>query len=242
VPFLRFSRDKRGYEHTYLVHTSNRRGRPARPRILYWYRTPPGIRVGRPPFDEEVRRTIEAHNPGVTFDWSTFAATTIPPAEPEPWWERRRAERVARQARRADDEPPKAAQAADEAQAAAGGVPELDAEPLPLDAAFVPAPLSDVTISIVEPSGEPAAAESSTSSGVQQPAGETTPRRRRRRRGGRRRRGRSQDQPQPGSAAPAGPDVSGAARVDDSGPDDDSSGALDDADDPAENGGSSSEG
>ena len=67
--FLRFSRDKRGYEHFYLVQpTTNRRGK-TRARILYWFRTPPGVRVGRLPFDADVQRTIEAQNPGVTFDW-----------------------------------------------------------------------------------------------------------------------------------------------------------------------------
>ena len=57
---LTISRDRRGYEHFYLVQpASHRRGKgPAR--ILYWFRTPPGIKVGRPPFDEEMRRRIEA--------------------------------------------------------------------------------------------------------------------------------------------------------------------------------------
>jgi hypothetical protein len=105
VPFLRFSRDKRGYENTYLVHTQNRRGKAPRQRILYWYRTPPGVRVGRPPFDEEARRGIEAQNPDLTFDWPTIVATPIPPpAENEQWRERRRAERAAKQAQRAEDD------------------------------------------------------------------------------------------------------------------------------------------
>jgi hypothetical protein len=105
VPFLKFSRDKRGYESTYLVHTQNRRGKAPRQRILYWYRTPPGVRVGRPPFDEEARRRIEAQNPDLTFDWPTIVATPIPPpAENEQWRERRRAERAAKQAQRVEDE------------------------------------------------------------------------------------------------------------------------------------------
>src|SRR5947208_2241473 len=76
---LTISRDRRGYEHFYLVQpASHRRGRgPAR--ILYWFRTPPGIKVGRPPFDEEMRRRIEAQNPGVTFDWAQLEATPAPP-------------------------------------------------------------------------------------------------------------------------------------------------------------------
>jgi ribonuclease E len=176
------------------------------------------------------------------FDWSTFAATTIPPAEPEPWWERRRAERVARQARRADDDGPKAAHAPADAEPPAmvpRSLAELDAEPLPVDAASIAVPVLDATISVAEPSAESEAAAPPALPGAQ-PAGETGPRRRRRRRGGRRRR-RSQDQPQAGSVAPPTPDAGDAAQVEDNGPDDGPSDALDGADDPAENGGSSSE-
>jgi hypothetical protein len=105
VPFLRFSRDKRGYENTYLVQIQDRRGKSFRQRILYWYRTPPGVRVGRPPFDEEARRRLEAQNPDVIFDWPAIIATPIPPpAENEQWRERRRAERAAKQAQQADDD------------------------------------------------------------------------------------------------------------------------------------------
>ena len=58
MAFLRFTRDKRGYEHFYLVEAStNRRGK-TRARVLYWFRTPPGIKVGREPFDEDVRRAL----------------------------------------------------------------------------------------------------------------------------------------------------------------------------------------
>ena len=102
---LRFSRDKRGYEHFYLVQPERPGKGPAR--ILYWFRTPPGIKVGRAPFDEELKRRIEAQNPGVTFDWPRLLATPVPPPAPEPerWRERRqieRAEKAARAARRAD--------------------------------------------------------------------------------------------------------------------------------------------
>jgi hypothetical protein len=65
---LRFTRDKRGYETTLLVHTVRRNGR-SRQRILYWFRTPPGVKVGRPALDEEAIRWIEEHNPDIEFDW-----------------------------------------------------------------------------------------------------------------------------------------------------------------------------
>jgi len=102
MAFLRFTRDKRGYEHFSLVEaTTNRRGK-SRSRLLYWYRTPPNIRVGREPFDEAVRRELEAHNPGVQFDWRKIVETPIPSADVEHWRERRRAEKAEKAARRAE--------------------------------------------------------------------------------------------------------------------------------------------
>lgn len=71
MPFLRLSRDRRGYENTYLLHTPQH-GVP--PRVLYWYRTAPGVRVGRPALDEDAIRTIEEQHPEVEFNWSEILA------------------------------------------------------------------------------------------------------------------------------------------------------------------------
>ena len=96
MAFFRFNRDKRGYEHFYLVQsTTNRRGK-VRSRVLYWFRTPPGVRVGREPFDESVRRALEAQHPDITFDWRAILDAPIPSADADKWRERRRAEKVAR--------------------------------------------------------------------------------------------------------------------------------------------------
>jgi hypothetical protein len=69
VPFLRVIRDKRGYETTYLMHWY-REGSRQRSRILYVFRTPGGVRVGRQPLESEVLRQIEARHPDIAFDWS----------------------------------------------------------------------------------------------------------------------------------------------------------------------------
>lgn len=58
------------------------RGRQ-RSRVLYVFRTPPGVRVGREPLDSETRRLIEQANPGIDFDWDALIRS-IPPPEPEP--------------------------------------------------------------------------------------------------------------------------------------------------------------
>src|SRR5260370_4828290 len=104
MAFLRFTRDKRGYEHFYLAQpTTNRRGK-VRTRVLYWFRTPPNVKVGREPFDESLRRALEAQNPDVTFDWQKIVETPIPSADTEKWRERRRLERAQRAAPQADED------------------------------------------------------------------------------------------------------------------------------------------
>lgn len=71
MPFLRLTRDRRGTENTYLLHAD----RPGdRPKLLYWYRTAPGIILGRPPLDEDAIRTIEEQHPEIDFDWPAILA------------------------------------------------------------------------------------------------------------------------------------------------------------------------
>jgi hypothetical protein len=87
LPFLRFSRDKRGYEITCLMHTFRRRGN-ARSRILYCFRTPPGVRVGRAALDEEAIRAIEEHNRDLEFDWEQILRTQASPVVETPGGQR----------------------------------------------------------------------------------------------------------------------------------------------------------
>jgi len=68
VPFLRVIRDKRGYETTYLMHWF-REGQRQRTRILYAFRSPGGVRVGRNVLEPDVMRQLESANPGIAFDW-----------------------------------------------------------------------------------------------------------------------------------------------------------------------------
>jgi hypothetical protein len=77
LPSLSFTRDHRGYEYTAVVH-AGRRNNPDEQRILYWFRTPPGVRFGRVPIDEDVIRSLEEHNPGLVFDWDKILKA--PPA------------------------------------------------------------------------------------------------------------------------------------------------------------------
>jgi hypothetical protein len=69
VPFLRVIRDKRGYETTYLMHLY-REGPRQRSKILYVFRTPGGVRVGRDPLEPDVLRQIESQYPDIQFNWA----------------------------------------------------------------------------------------------------------------------------------------------------------------------------
>jgi hypothetical protein len=66
VPYLRLTADRRGVENTFLVHVAAP-GEPAR--VLYWYRTAPGLRIGRPALDDGAMRMLEAQYPEIDFDW-----------------------------------------------------------------------------------------------------------------------------------------------------------------------------
>lgn len=112
MPFLRVLRDKRGYETTYLVHWF-REGSRQKSRILYVYRTPPGVRVGRAAFDPAVVREIESHYPEIQFDWRALVENRqIVETSPEPRRQRAskgadRGDRVEpRKGRREAGEPP----------------------------------------------------------------------------------------------------------------------------------------
>ena len=80
MPFLRLTRDRRGFEHTFLLHADA----PGQlPRVLYWYRTAPDVLIGRPALDEEAIRSIEEQHPHIEFDWPAILALreAMPPEE-----------------------------------------------------------------------------------------------------------------------------------------------------------------
>lgn len=185
MPFVRYSRDKRGYEYTYLMHGAMRRGKPGKARLLYWYRTPPGIKAGRVAFDATLQRSLEQQYPDIAFDWQAIVNTPMPPPDMTEFWrERRRMERAAKAERRAAE----AEEAAEAASPAVGQEPSAT---------------SDREDEAADPG-----ADSATEG-----AGDTAGNRKRRRRGGRRRRGRGavdavsvesgSEAPDPSNASPS---------------------------------------
>jgi len=103
VPFIRQTRDKRGFEHTYVMHTYHPGSSgSARPRVLYVFRSPANLRVGRQALDAEVMEALEHTHPDLSFDWGAIAREVAPPPRPEPPQDRH----VRRPAPRAPERPP----------------------------------------------------------------------------------------------------------------------------------------
>jgi hypothetical protein len=71
---LRVSRDKRGYDHIYLLLETRRKGRTVT-RLLYGGRWPSPMKIGQQPLDEATRKTLEQAYPEVTFDWVALQRT-----------------------------------------------------------------------------------------------------------------------------------------------------------------------
>ena len=81
MPFIRHARDKRGYECTFVMHAY--RSSASHPRVLYFFRTPSNVRVGRHPLDNEVMEALEHTHPDLAFDWpSLLRDTGAPRIEP----------------------------------------------------------------------------------------------------------------------------------------------------------------
>ena len=73
-----------------MVEQDRRRGR-SRTRVLYWFRTPPGVKVGRAALDDDAIHLIEQLNPGIAFDWPRILkGQGVPPTESRPPAEARR--------------------------------------------------------------------------------------------------------------------------------------------------------
>jgi hypothetical protein len=124
------TRDRRGFENTFLMHAD----RPGdRPRLLYWYRTAPGIGLGRSPLDEDAIRTIEEQHPDIDFDWPAILALAevmTPEDEAPVRAQQQQQQRQGRRQRGRDQRPPQARNQETEFPEEA---PSQDAPPPPVD-------------------------------------------------------------------------------------------------------------
>jgi hypothetical protein len=81
VPFIRYTRDKRGYESTVVMHAYRGGQGPPRTRVLYLFRSPSNIKVGRHGLDPEVMEALEHTHPDLTFDWTGLLREPVPRVE-----------------------------------------------------------------------------------------------------------------------------------------------------------------
>jgi len=80
LPFIRHTRDKRGFESLYVMHAYRPTPEsPHRTRVLYLFRSPTQLRVGRQPLDGEVMEALEHTHPDVSFDWNALTRERMPP-------------------------------------------------------------------------------------------------------------------------------------------------------------------
>ena len=85
MPFIRQTRDKRGFEQTYVMHNARPGIGSVRPRVLYVFRSPANVRVGRRPLDAEVREALEHTHPDLSFDWNALTReAVVTRSEPPP--------------------------------------------------------------------------------------------------------------------------------------------------------------
>lgn len=151
MPSLRFTRDKRGYETTSLVHVGRHNGR-SRQVVLYWFRTPPGVKVGRPALDEDAIRWIEEHNPDIEFDWPKILDARAPAAPPA---EDSRIRRGRRDRERPRSPRPSRPQPVPAPQTAARQPEPLELEPeLELELEPEPSVLADAIEQLTHPDAE----------------------------------------------------------------------------------------
>jgi hypothetical protein len=55
-----------------------------RARVLYLFRSPPNVQIGRKSLDAEVREALEHTHPDISFDWVGLLREPMPPARPDP--------------------------------------------------------------------------------------------------------------------------------------------------------------
>ena len=79
MPFIRHTRDKRGYDTTYVMHAYRPQRGPQQTRVLYLFRSPSYVKLGRKPLDDEAREALEHTHPDVSFDWTVLGREAVPP-------------------------------------------------------------------------------------------------------------------------------------------------------------------
>jgi hypothetical protein len=69
MPFIRHLRDRRGFETTLVMHGYRAANGVPKSRVLYLFRSPSHLAIGRDALDEEAREALTHTHPDLTFDW-----------------------------------------------------------------------------------------------------------------------------------------------------------------------------
>ena len=161
MPFVRYARDRRGYETLYVMHAFDGAERNPRPRVLYACRTVPYAKVGRMTIDETVQRRLETAYPNLSFDWPKLLKEA---AQSAPRPERTEQQRQERKGRGRKKEPRDQVQKVREVrpvrQVQAPEPPPVEQPPPVEELAETPQPLEPITELIewsgaLEPGTEP---------------------------------------------------------------------------------------
>jgi hypothetical protein len=143
------------------VQAGGRRKGKGRSRILYWFRTPPGVRVGRAALDEEAIRLIEEYNPELEFDWTRILKEQGAETRAAPQKDRDRdfrAERVARRQARAIERS-EAAAATNPGTPASQQSPDVELPAVDLDDVAAEAPAKSDQLEVPVPSDDSVVSE-----------------------------------------------------------------------------------
>ena len=89
MPFIRHAHDKRGYDTTFVLHAYRGNNGASRTRVLYVFRSPAGMKVGRRALEPEVVEALEHTHPDLSFDWPVLLRDSAPPrVETRERWQR----------------------------------------------------------------------------------------------------------------------------------------------------------
>jgi len=79
MPHLRTQRDKRNVDTVALFQSEGRDDGHGRARLVYFFKSPAWVRIGRTALDAEARQTLAAQYPDVRFEWDRLKVPSLRP-------------------------------------------------------------------------------------------------------------------------------------------------------------------
>lgn len=79
MPHLRTQRDKRNVDTVALYQNEGRDAGGGRNRLLYFFRSPAWVRIGRTALDPEARQVLAEQYPDTRFEWERLKVPSLRP-------------------------------------------------------------------------------------------------------------------------------------------------------------------